>query len=47
VTVTRTGHKGSFPGRGKDFLLLSHRVQTGSEAHPATYAMGIGSSFPG
>jgi hypothetical protein len=26
---------------------LHHRVQTGSGAHPASYAMGIGGSFPG
>jgi hypothetical protein len=25
----------------------SHRVQTGSGAHPASYPMGTGSSFPG
>jgi hypothetical protein len=26
---------------------FSHRVQTGSEAHPAPYPMGTGVSFPG
>jgi hypothetical protein len=26
---------------------LHHRVQTGSGAHPASYAMGTGGSFPG
>jgi hypothetical protein len=29
--------RGSIPGRGKSFL---HSVQTGSEAHPASYPMG-------
>jgi hypothetical protein len=24
-----------------------HRIQTGSEAHPASYPMGIRGSFPG
>jgi hypothetical protein len=37
---------GSIPGRGKIFLLL-HIVQAGSGVHPASYLMGIGSSFPG
>jgi hypothetical protein len=32
-------------GGGK--LFLHHRVQTGSGAHPASYSMGNGSSFPG
>jgi hypothetical protein len=26
---------------------LHHRVQNGSAAHPASYAMGAGGSFPG
>jgi hypothetical protein len=26
---------------------LHHRVQNGSEAHPASYPMGTGSPFPG
>jgi hypothetical protein len=26
---------------------LRHRVQTGSEAHPASYTMSTGGSFPG
>jgi hypothetical protein len=26
---------------------LGHRVQTGSGAHPASYPMGTGGSFPG
>jgi len=35
-----------FPGEGKNgFFSLRHRVHTGSEAHPATYAMGTGGSF--
>jgi hypothetical protein len=36
--------RGSIPGRGKGFSLL-HNVQTGSEAHPASYLMGTGGSF--
>jgi hypothetical protein len=34
-----------FPTGSKDFSLL-HRVQTGSGAHPASYVMGTGGSFP-
>jgi hypothetical protein len=30
----------------EDFSLL-HSVQNGIRAHPASYPMGIGSSFPG
>jgi hypothetical protein len=30
----------------QEFSLL-HSVQTGSGAHPASYTMGTGSSFPG
>jgi hypothetical protein len=35
----------SSPGRVKNFPL--HVVQTSSEAHPVTYPMSIGGSFPG
>jgi hypothetical protein len=31
---------------GQEFALL-HVVQTGSEAHPASYPMGTGDSLPG
>jgi hypothetical protein len=31
---------------GQEFSLL-HVIQIGSGAHPASYPMGIGSSFPG
>jgi hypothetical protein len=31
---------------GQEFSLL-HVVQTGSGAHPASYSMGTGGSFPG
>jgi hypothetical protein len=34
------------PTGTRDFSLL-YSVQTGSEAHPASYPMGIGGSFPG
>jgi hypothetical protein len=36
--------QGLIPGR--DVSLL-HSVQTGSGAHPASYPMGTGGSFPG
>jgi hypothetical protein len=32
-------------GRGQDFSLF-HSVQTGSGAHPASYPMSTGASFP-
>jgi len=36
------------PGRGnKGTFSLHHNVQTGSEAHPASYPVGTGSSFSG
>jgi hypothetical protein len=35
-----------FPAGARDFSLL-HRVQTGSGAHPASYTIGTGGSFPG
>jgi hypothetical protein len=31
---------------GQEFSVL-HVIQTGSGAHPASYQMGIGDSFPG
>jgi len=30
-----------------EFFSSLHRVQAGSEAHPASYPMGTGDSFPG
>jgi hypothetical protein len=39
------GGPGSIPAV-QDFSLL-HSVQTGSGAHPASYPMGTGGSFPG
>jgi hypothetical protein len=35
-----------FPAGVTDFSLL-HSVQTGSEAHPASYTIDTGGSFPG
>jgi hypothetical protein len=32
---------------GAVYFSLHHRVQTGSGAHPASYTMGTGGSFPG
>jgi hypothetical protein len=34
-----------FSARAENFSLL-HHVQTCSDAHPSTYPMGIGDSFP-
>jgi hypothetical protein len=34
-----------FPAEARDFSLL-HSIQTGFVAHPASYPMGTGSSFP-
>jgi hypothetical protein len=43
----RAGWKGvRVPARAENFS-LHHRVQTGSEAHPACYPMGTRGSFPG
>jgi hypothetical protein len=38
--------RGSIPDRAEDFS-SSLCVQTGSEAHPASYPMGTGGPFPG
>jgi hypothetical protein len=38
--------RSSIPGRSRDFS-VRHRVQTGSGAHPASFARGTGSSYPG
>jgi hypothetical protein len=41
-------NRGSVPARGNDgSFSLQHCVQTGSGAHPSSYPMGTGSSFPG
>jgi hypothetical protein len=40
------GSRVRFPARAGNFS-LHHRVQNGSEAHPASYPVGTGSSFPG
>jgi hypothetical protein len=47
TTVTGYGldGSGSIPGRGERYFLL-HGVQTGSEAHTASYPMGTGGSIP-
>jgi hypothetical protein len=42
----RLGDRGSIPGRGKGFF-LQYRIQTSSDAYPASYPMGIGGPFPG
>jgi hypothetical protein len=46
ATGYRLGGRGYSPDRGSDFSLL-HSVQTNSGAHPASYPMGTGGSFPG
>jgi hypothetical protein len=35
-----------FPSKARDFSLF-HNLQTGSGAHPASYPMDTGGSFPG
>jgi hypothetical protein len=40
------GPRVRFPAEGGNFS-LHHRVQNGSEAHPASYPMGTRGSFPG
>jgi hypothetical protein len=42
----RSGSYGRFPAGVGNFS-LHHRVQNGSGAHPASYPMGSGGSFPG
>jgi hypothetical protein len=42
----RAGRPGFDSRQGQDLSLL-HSVQTGPEAHPASYPMGTGGSFPG
>jgi hypothetical protein len=39
------GSRVRFPGGAGNFCLL-HRVQNGSGAHPASYPVGTGGSFP-
>jgi len=38
--------RSSIPSRGRIFPLL-HHIQVGSDAHPASYPMGTGGSYPG
>jgi hypothetical protein len=38
--------RGSIVEKGREFSLV-HPVQIGSSAHPASYPVGIGGSFPG
>jgi hypothetical protein len=40
------GSRARFPAGAGNFS-LHHRVQNGSGAHPASYAMGTRGSFPG
>jgi len=40
------GSRVRFPAEAGNFS-LHHRVQNGSGAHPASYLMGTGGSFPG
>jgi hypothetical protein len=52
LSVQRLGYvladRGSIPGRGNDGIFsLRHRVQTGSEAHSASYSVVTTGSFPG
>jgi hypothetical protein len=45
ATGYRLDGQRSIPDRTNIFF-LPHSVQTGSETHPASYAMDTGSSFP-
>jgi hypothetical protein len=47
VTDYRLDDRGSIPDRGKKDFSSSLCVQTSSEAHPASYPIGIGCLFPG
>jgi hypothetical protein len=40
------GYRVRFPAGAGNFS-LHHRIQNSSEAHPASYPMGIRGSFPG
>jgi hypothetical protein len=40
------GSRVRFPAGAGNFSLY-HRIRNGSGAHPASYAMGTGGSFPG
>jgi hypothetical protein len=46
-TGLRAGWSGVRVPTGDGNLSIHHRVQTGSGAHPASYPMVTGSSFPG
>jgi hypothetical protein len=47
--VTRLGavFLGFYSRQGEEFFYLCYRVKIGSEAHPASYPVGNGSSFAG
>jgi hypothetical protein len=38
--------RGSIPGWDRDFFSLNNSVQSGSEAHAASYPAGTGDPFP-
>jgi hypothetical protein len=46
ATNYRLDGRGSIPSMARGFSVL-HSVQTGFRAHPASYPMGTGGSFPG
>jgi hypothetical protein len=48
--LTRSGSWNSLIGlatEGSEFEFLLHIIQTGSGAHPTSYPVGTGNSFPG
>jgi hypothetical protein len=46
LCCTMRGYRVQFPAVAGNFS-LHHRIQTGFRAHPASYPLGTGSSFPG
>jgi hypothetical protein len=46
VTSYGLGDRGLILGRGRDYFSLRHHTQTGSGAHPVSYLMGTGGSYP-
>jgi hypothetical protein len=47
LRARRPGDQDSIPCRGERNFSLASSVQTGSEAHPASCAVGTGGPFPG
>jgi len=43
----RVGRPGLIYRQGQLWTFFRHRIQTGSETHPASYPLGTGGFFPG